>query len=505
MKNSEQGTSPSVGRSPLITFCALFVLAFGVIFAARYSAEANEPTPAASAGPAAAAAALGEGTRVGSEGDLSRVISQSLVSLEGRLDRGAVHVGSDGLVHLELVAKGALPDRFVSLRRPTDLVVVLDRSGSMGGDPMRKALASIRELIGQLGVEDRLGLVTYSNQAELFLPLARATDPARTKWIDALNQIAPGGGTNMSAGLDRAHALVTASESRGRVTRVILLSDGHANQGDATPEGLSRRSARAIRSEYVLSTVGVGEGFDERLMTRLADAGTGNFYYVPDVRELGGIFAAEFDSARGTVASALEIRIHTPKGVEVVDAAGYPLEKQGDYVMIRPGALFGGQQRSFWVTLRVPAAQAGKTALGDVALDYTTLEGERKQMKLASFSPIEAVVDEATFMASLDGDAVKTHYLEERVNRLRQSVSSLVARGDYAAAQSSLDSVDYSELKGLGYAVEETESFAAVEQLKKEVEQAASAPLDDQAEVQNRLGKQLYESGTDGRRKGAKR
>lgn len=438
-------------------------------------------------------------------GGLHQQVADALLQFDGRLDRSAVHVGSDGVVHLELVATGVeRPDRLIT-RLPTDVVVVLDRSGSMGGDPMAKALASIRELVGQLGVDDRFALVTYANGADLALALEAATVEARARWTSSLGSIAAGGGTNMSAGLDRAHALISASREAGRVARIVLLSDGHANQGDATPDGLARRSSRAVAGEYVLSTVGVGEGFDERLMTRLADEGTGNFYYVPDVEVLAGIFAAEFESARQTVASALEIRIDTPDGVEVLDAAGYPLEQQKDYVLIRPGALFAGQARSFWVTLRVPTTGAGETQLGDVRVAYRTVEGEAREARLAAFPPIATVIDEASFVAALDPDAVSAHHAEDTINRLQQSISGLVSSGRYAAARDELDSVDYGELEALGYERERTASFRAIEKLKDEVERAAAAPAAAQPEVRNKVGKQLYEQGTDGRRKGAKR
>jgi len=439
-------------------------------------------------------------------GDLLRQAARDTLSFEGRLDRGAVHVGGDGEVHLELTARGAeLPERSI-LRRPTDVVVVLDRSGSMGGDPLTKALAAIRELVGQLSAEDRFALITYSNGSDLVVPLGLASETARDVWIGRLGTIGADGGTNMSAGLDRAHDLVSATRAAGRVARVVLLSDGHANQGDATPEGLSQRSARAVSGEYVLSTVGVGEGFDERLMTRLADAGTGNFYYVPHVEVLAGIFSDEFESARETVASALEIRIETPGGVQVVDAAGYPIEVLPGHAILRPGALFAGQERSFWVTLRVPAAQAGLVELGDVRLDYRLASGgARRELHLPRLPAISAVVDEERFVASLDKDAVATHHAEDMVNRIRQSVSELVSRGEYEAAKGRLDDVDYSELSALGYAAESTGSFRDIQEIKKEVERAAAAPATDQMKVRNQLGKQLYEEGTDGRRKGAKR
>jgi Ca-activated chloride channel family protein len=309
----------------------------------------------------------------------------------------------------------------------------------------------------------------------------------------------------MAIGLDVAHDLVSNEHDSNRVGRVSLLSDGHANEGDASPEGLARRAGRATEGEYVVSTVGVGEGFDERLMSRLADAGTGNFYYVPHVEVLAGIFAEEFESARETVASALEIRIDTPSGVAVLDAAGYPLETRPEYVVVRPGSLYSGQKRSLWVTLRVPARHEGETVLGRVRLLYSTLDGERHEARLAQFPAIAAVVDQSVFVASLDKDAVETHHVEETVNRLRQSVSSLVSSGNYAAAKEKLDDVDFLELESLGYKAEETESYRAVEELKKAVDRAAAAPAAVQAEVRNQLGKSLYEAGTDGRRKGAKR
>jgi Ca-activated chloride channel family protein len=465
----------------------LFLVTLGGSVAARLAAETN-PSLAH-----------------GQSGDLTRNVDQKALSFDGRLDRGAVHVGGDGLVHMELIATGAELPTIALERRPTDLVVVLDRSGSMAGDPMAKALAAIRELIGQLGPEDRFGLVTYSNGAEMRVPLALASTDARKRWSTVLDSINSDGGTNMAVGLDLAHSLVSNTHDANRVGRVILLSDGHANQGDASPEGLARRSGRAVKGEYVLSAVGVGEGFDERLMSRLADAGTGNFYYVPNVEVLAGIFAEEFESARETVASALEIRIDTPSGVEILDVAGYPIEKRSGYVAIRPGSLFSGQKRSLWVTLRVPARSEGATALGGVKLLYSTLDGERHEARLARFPSIAAVVDQSQFVASMDKDAVATHHVQETVNLLRRSVSSLVASGNYAAAQKKIDAVDYLELESLGIAEEETESYEVVEKLKEEVARAAAAPAARQAEVRNKLGKSLYEAGTDGRRQGAKR
>src|SRR3989442_7536002 len=101
------------------------------------------------------------------------------VTFTGHLDRTSVLRGGDGLVRMELAIGGGTDVAERAARRPTDLVVVLDRSGSMEGEKIEHARAAVRELIGRLGVDDRFALVTYSDAAALAVPLAGADDRAR--------------------------------------------------------------------------------------------------------------------------------------------------------------------------------------------------------------------------------------------------------------------------------------------------------------------------------------
>src|SRR5262249_49568588 len=182
---------------------------------------------------------------------------------------------------------------------------------------------------------------------------------------------------------------------------VVLISDGLANQGDATPEGLTRRAHRAAQGEYMLSTVGVGTDFNEYLMTALADAGTGNYYYLHNAEDLANVFAREFDAARTTVASALAVQIVPARGVRIVDAAGYPLESAGDAIVFRPGSLFAGQERRIWVSLAVPHDVVGEYELGRFSIAY----GEGEQRTTLSFSGpprVACVASEDQFYSSVD-------------------------------------------------------------------------------------------------------
>jgi Ca-activated chloride channel family protein len=350
------------------------------------------------------------------------------VRFSGALEGTALLAGGDGLVRMELALGADAPAGAARAARvPTDLVVVLDRSGSMMGEKMEHARAAVRALVGALGTGDRFALVAYSDHAWPAIPLTSAAD--RTTWPATIEAITADGGTNLSGGLDLALAMVDGARREGRVPRVVLISDGLANQGDASREGLVARAARAARGEYALSTVGVGADFDEGLMAALADAGTGNFHFLAGAAGLDAILAAEFATARETVASGLRVVIAPAPGVRVEDAAGYPLAPGGDAVSFQPGSLFAGQERRIWVTLRAPASQAGAVVpLGSFTLEYGA-GGARHRLAFADAPRVAVVADERRVVAALDPESWERSVIVDQYNALRRSVAAAAQEG----------------------------------------------------------------------------
>jgi Ca-activated chloride channel family protein len=284
---------------------------------------------------------------------------------------------------------------------------------------------------------------------------------------------------------------------------VILLSDGHANQGDYTPQALRTRAARAVSGEYVISSVGIGQGFDETVMSTVADAGTGNFYYLPDLRELAGVFADEFAAARERVARGLEVRIQPGDGVQLVDASGLPLEHASDGVRFRPGDLFAGQQRRIWLTLRAPTHALGDVALGDVSLRFSDDRGEARDLRLVGLPQLACVAGEDDYYASFDSQVYRRGSRSEALGLLKQSVAAKLRAGEQEGALSEVDGylaeMKDEQLRALGYV--DSEALAPAESLRATV----AAPAAARPSVQNQLGKQFLEEGRDLRRAGSKR
>jgi Ca-activated chloride channel family protein len=361
------------------------------------------------------------------------------VGFAGQLDKTAVLAGSDGLVRIELAIRGDAASAGTSVRMPSDLVVVLDHSGSMAGEKISHARAAIHQLITQLGPEDRFALVSYSVNAQTTVPLSAVSGSARELWRRIVDGMATGGGTNLASGLERGLDIVDAHRAVDRVPRLILISDGLANQGDTSLSGLRSRARRAAVGEYTLSTVGVGIDFDEQLMATLADAGTGNYYYLANASDLAEIFSDEFESARESIARGLAVLIRPASGVEVVDAAGYPLEHtSAGETLFRPGALFAGQERRIWVTLRTPSDSLGVRELGGFTLEYTRAD-QRERLSFSDVPRVAVVADEGAFYAAVDKESWARSVVVDQYNDLRRKVAAELKAGDASQAKHYID------------------------------------------------------------------
>ncbi len=423
------------------------------------------------------------------------------VHFTGHLDRNAILQGGDGIVRIELSLRAEGAEDAAVLRLPTDLIVVLDRSGSMAGDKIVHARAAIHALIEQLGSEDRFSLVTYSNSADLRVALGAATPDARRQWLASVDSLHPGGGTNLAAGLDLGIATLEGARRAGRSPRVILISDGLANQGDVSHEGLRARATRAAAGEYALSAVGVGLDFDEELMASLADAGTGNFYYLETAVDLSEIFASELATARETVASGVTIRFVPAAGVELVEAAGYPIERAPDGArLIRPGPLFAGQDRRLWASLRVPSSGDGAQPLGTFGVSYRA-GGEKADLAFSEIPRVERVAAEGDFYAGIDRSRWARAVVVDEYNRLQRDVAADVKRGRSDEARERISQYDRT-VRAMNQHIASPEVEKQLEEAKAlvgEVDALAAAP----ATERERAVKQLQAEAVAGARPGS--
>jgi Ca-activated chloride channel family protein len=353
-------------------------------------------------------------------------------------DRTAVLRDGDGTVHVEVSID--TDGRVATSRAPSDIVVIVDRSGSMSGQKLEYAKRALRELIARLKPEDRFGLVEYENAADVRIPLAHVTEGARASFLRSVDRIEIGGGTNMSAGLDLGIDQMSSQREMNRSARVLLLSDGLANEGDSSLSGLTMRAGRAVRGEFVLSTMGIGNDFDENVMTSLARAGTGAFYYLAKLETLPAFLDAELKTANETYAQMAELHFRPAPGVRVESASGLVLEHRGDDVLVPLGSLYAGQKQKVWLTLQVSSTDLRDHELGQIGLSYRR-NGSPFEITGLALPKVASVVDPALFRAKIVQPVWERATLESELGSAQEKLAAAIGSGNGADVDRALAQV----------------------------------------------------------------
>lgn len=352
-----------------------------------------------------------------------------IVDMETRLVQSKILQGSEGKVSMSLTLNAGDQTRHVAPReQPVDLVVVLDRSGSMGGRKIQDARRAVIDLMGMLSPADRLAVISYANTVETVSPLIHMDRRNLSRLTHRVADIRAGGGTNLGGGLQQGVNMFLWGRESARQRKIILISDGLANQGITDPYALGAMAANGPEYGFTVSTVGVGYDFNETLMTSIADYGSGNYYFLEDPHTIARVFEEEFATARNVVASEVEIRIRLSHSIRILSSGGYPVRMEGDVAVIRPGDLLSGQQRKFFLTYQVPTGTARTYHLGDIELRYSH-GGEGKQQLYKSRHIVSCIADKEAVVKSVDKKAWGEQVIQEEYNQLKTEVAGAIRKG----------------------------------------------------------------------------
>ncbi len=210
-------------------------------------------------------------------------------------------------------------------RQDADLVLVVDCSGSMSeAGKMETTKSALRTLAANLRASDRVAMVCYSTDAEVTLAPTWASERGRV--LDAIDALRPLATTNAEAGLTAGYDLAASMRahggSDGRMTRVVLISDGVANVGDTTAGGILERIGTEARTGINLVSVGVGiSGCDDQLLEQVADRGDGWHVYVDSAAEADRVFASGLTGNLVVTARDARAQVH----FDPAQVAGYRL------------------------------------------------------------------------------------------------------------------------------------------------------------------------------------
>lgn len=299
------------------------------------------------------------------------------VALSLKADRPLLHRGdSPQEVIIRIGVRGGEVPAKVR-RNPLNLAVVLDRSGSMTGAKLEQARQAAEMLVDRLAPDDVFSLVIYDTEVEVLVPPAtvgRSTAEIRRR----IRGIEAGGSTALYAGVEAGGRQLSEFFDRERINRVLLLSDGIANVGPSSNREIARLGHELAKQGRSVSTIGLGEDYNEDLMTALAEASDANYYYVADAEALPEVFENELGELQSVVARRLVLEITFPEGVEPLGILGRGESIEKGRGRIAFGTLAAGQDREIYVACRVqPGGISAKAlTLASAKLSYEGAAGE---------------------------------------------------------------------------------------------------------------------------------
>ncbi len=257
-------------------------------------------------------------------------------------------------------------------RAPVNVAIVFDKSSSMSGEKIGRAREAAKEAIRQLKPNDIVSVVLYDSTVKVLVSATKLND--RKDIYRKIDGVKAGGKTALFAGVSKGVKELSKYLDRNLVNRVILLSDGQANIGPSSPVALGELGASLRKDGIAVSTIGLGERYNEDLMYKLADRSDGNHFYAQNPKELAGIFSKEFGDILSVVAQEITVKIKCKPGVRPVRVLGREAEISGRDVTVLLNQIYSGAEEYVLLELEVPSTADGQTMdIANVRVNYANL------------------------------------------------------------------------------------------------------------------------------------
>jgi len=270
----------------------------------------------------------------------------------------------------------AIADKKKVHRTPLNLAVVLDKSGSMTGSKLEKAKQAATMLVDQLTSEDVFSFIVYSDEARVVVSAQHVENKNALK--EKIRRVEADGSTALYAGVKTGADQIKEYFSSRRINRVILLSDGLANVGPSSPRELRRLGSDLAERGISVTTIGVGDDYNEDLMAGLAEASDANYYYVKDTEKLPQIFAKELGELLTVAARDVRIEVICPDGVKPLGFIGRAEKFENQKAAVTLSQFTSGQNRYLMLRCLVEKAQP---EVARVRVNYTDeLDGGKNQI-----------------------------------------------------------------------------------------------------------------------------
>lgn len=262
--------------------------------------------------------------------------------------------------------------------------LAIDCSSSMIGEKMDDAIDSAVALSRQLNPTDLISLVSFESRTKVELPATKASDPSAIE--AAIRRLSAEGSTDMYSGIEISYKeTLKNSKSSGTISRLILLTDGEPTEGKTNDRDFVQLAQKIRGDGITVSTLGIGDDYNDSLLTKIAQAGGGLWYHIKDPsKDLPEFLKEQVTEMASTVVMSPELKFWLMPGADLLGIYAVrpmltqlarPIATRNTYsIPLRD--LIAGEQQNLVLRIRIPPRQAGlyrliRAELQSVAKDVT--------------------------------------------------------------------------------------------------------------------------------------
>lgn len=356
------------------------------------------------------------------------------ITLNLKPQRNALLSGYDNEFYglLELKHSSQIQESVPS--KSLNLSIVLDRSGSMSGQPLFEAKQAAIMMVNKMRPSDQISVVAYDDRADLIVPTTLCQN--KEGIITAIQNIYEGGMTNLHKGWLMGAEQVALKKDIKSINRVLLLSDGNANEGLTDVNELKNHCSRLADTSITTSTYGLGSSFNEELMINMAGAGLGHSYYGQTSNDLMDPFNEEFETLLNTVATDLQVISEYPNYVHLELMNNYNvMESNSNLLKFKmPDLAENGEAWAlFKIKINQENVQNAKLEVLRCNLSFKNNNGE-----VVNKGPVKITLDpvnQNAFSQIAEDEKVRLRITEINVARFQERAREAARTGDWALTE----------------------------------------------------------------------
>ncbi|PZV16888.1 MAG: hypothetical protein DCF20_06990 [Pseudanabaena sp.] len=370
------------------------------------------------------------------------------VNLTGKLSDLALDSNQVSSQRQLAIAVSANP-AFDGNNAPLNLCLVLDHSGSMGGQPLETVKLAACDLVDQMYPQDRISVIGFDHKAHVVVenqPVDRIESiKAKIKSLKA------SGGTCIDDGIKLG--LQESSKGKdGTVSQIFVLTDGENEHGDN--ERCFQFSRLATEYNMTLHSLGFGDSWNQDVLEHIADAGGGAMAYIPTPAAAGEEFqkllkrvqAIGLTNAHLILQLAPHVRLAELKPIAQVapDTIELPYQTEGNAIIVRLGDLMTDVERVVLFNLYISPASYISEYPANSKIPILTAQVRFDIPSLAKINSLSSPVDISAelvkgFMPQVD-PKVQNYLLALAKYRQTQLAEQKLQQGDRSGAVTMLQS-----------------------------------------------------------------